>query len=197
VTTIYGSEFAAAANLFLVLALVSCVQSLHHPVTAFIYAKRRVGTMLAINIIAFAIDIGITVATVPALGAWGAVIGNATGQVLSLGPAVYVVARDLGVPLRSLVAPMRGFALGAAAAALGWLVASVATPDTVPAVVSAALGFLVGGGMFVSVARASTPLLTEDDHRLIVDVLPQRFATRISRTIQRLHLVPLGGSSRP
>jgi O-antigen/teichoic acid export membrane protein len=191
VPTIYGNEFIGATNLFLALALVSCVQSLHHPVTAFIYAKRRVGTMLVINIVAFAIDIGVTVATVPDLGAWGAVIGNATGQILSLGPAVYVVGRDLGVPLRSLIAPMRGFAFGAAAAVLGWLVASVVAPDTVPDVAKAALGFATGAGAFATLARAArTPLLTTDDQRLIAEVLPRRFEARVSRAIQMLRLVP-------
>ena len=85
VVPLFGHSFEDVAALVLPLALVSCVQSLNHPVTAFLYGLRRVGSLLVVNLVAFSIDMGIAIATVGSLHAWGATIANVVGQLLALG----------------------------------------------------------------------------------------------------------------
>lgn len=112
---IYGAHFSSAVLMFVALAMVSSVQSVLNPVTAFVIALRRPLLLLAVNAAALAVDLGLVVALVPAIGASAAVVANCVGQLLSLGLSIEIVHRHHGVPRR---------AVASAAIPLGILMAS-------------------------------------------------------------------------
>jgi O-antigen/teichoic acid export membrane protein len=92
---IYGASFATAVRAFVVLAIVSCVQSVNHPVTAFLLAARRTDVLLKTGLVSLVIDLGLAFALVPSFGVMGAVTASAAAQLLVL----LVVARRVGVLL--------------------------------------------------------------------------------------------------
>lgn len=192
VVPLFGSSFEQVASLILPLALVSCIQSLNHPVTAFLYGLRRVGNVLVVNLIAFSIDIGIAIATIGALHAWGATIANVVGQLLALGGAAIVLKRALSLSATSLVASMRTFGEGAVAATFAWLVVDVLTPTEWSAWTRAVLGVVVGGGVFLALQRLKKPALTSDDVAVLVAAMPQALRRPMTRTAWLLGLAPSG-----
>jgi O-antigen/teichoic acid export membrane protein len=114
---VYGHRFASAGALFVSLGTVSCLQSVLHPVTAFIAALRRPMLMLGINAGALAIDLLLVLALVPLLGATAAVIGNSTGQLVSLFASVWVLRRYLHLSARQALVALAPF-LGVAGCTL-------------------------------------------------------------------------------
>ena len=183
---IYGRQFDAVAQLLLPLALVSCVQSLNHPVTAFLWGMRRVGALILINVVAFAVDIAIAIATIGSLHAWGATLANATGQLISLGGAVWLLKRELSLPFAALAGAMRTFAEGAAAAGCGWLVASVLAPGAFPAEAHALLGLLAGLAVFLVFQRMGRRALTPEDVAIFAKGMPARLRRPATRTLYLL-----------
>jgi O-antigen/teichoic acid export membrane protein len=190
IATIYGQRFAQASELVLPLGLVSCVQSLNHPVTAFAYGMRLVGSMMLINIVAFAVDMGIAIATVGSLHAWGATIANATGQLVSLGGAAWLVKRELSLSLTVLAGATRAFAEGAVAAGCGWFVASVLTSGAVPAEARAAVGLFTGGAVFLAFQRIGLRALSHEDVAIFAAGMPARLRGPATRALYVLGFAP-------
>jgi len=188
--TIYGGRFDAVAQLLLPLALVSCVQSLNHPVTAFLYGMRRVGAMLLINAAAFAVDIAIAIATVGSLRVWGATLANAAGQLLSLAAAAALLKRELSLPLTAVAGAMRTFVEGAVAAGCGWLAANVLAPPALPAAAQAALGLVAGGAVFLGLQRLGRPALTREDVTVLAEGMPTKLRRPVARTLCFLGFAP-------
>lgn len=186
IVVIYGEQFHSVEQLLLPLALASCIQSLNHPVTAFMYGTRRVGAMLLINAIAFAVDISLALATIGSLHVWGAVLANATGQIISLGGAATLLCRNLSLPLTALVGSLRMFLEGAVAAGCGWLVANVLTPASLPAEAKATLGLLVGGFIFVGFQQLRQPGLTREDMATFAKGMPSGIRRPVTRTLSLL-----------
>lgn len=119
IVPLYGDAFAAAPAPFLVLALVSCMQSVLGPVTAFAFATRSAPQILRVNLICLGADIALTVGLVPILGLWGAVIGNASAQITSLLLMSLVVSRRLDVPMKGLLRDAGVFGVGLVLGAAG------------------------------------------------------------------------------
>lgn len=186
IVPIYGEEFHSVAQLLLPLVLVSCLQSLNHPVTAFMYGMRRVGAVLLINAVAFAVDITIALATVGSLHAWGATLANASGQLISLGGAVVLLSRDLSLPLTALAGALRTFGEGTIAAGGGWLVANVLAPASLPGGAKAAVGLVVGGAVFVGFQRIRQPALTREDMAIFAKGMPAGLRRPTARALYLL-----------
>jgi O-antigen/teichoic acid export membrane protein len=186
ISPIYGVQFELASALLLPLALVSCFQSLNHPMTAFLYGMRRVGAVLLINGVAFIVDMGIAVSTIGTLHAWGAVLANAAGQIVSLGGAAILLKRQLSLSPMALLQAMRPFGGGIAGASLGWLAANMLWPTTLPGAGHVALGMVIGGAVFVGVQRLGRPTLTREDVAVLVQAMPKALRRAIGPTLSFL-----------
>jgi O-antigen/teichoic acid export membrane protein len=109
---LYGHAFAAACGPFAALGLVSCMQSVLGPFTAFAFATRSAARVLGINLICLAADAAIAISLIPLLGLWGAVAANAVAQVVSLIFMSVLVSRRLELKLREVAATVRLFPIG-------------------------------------------------------------------------------------
>ena len=96
---IYGGSFATATRAFVVLAIVSCVQSVNHPVTAFLLAGRRTDLLLKTGIVSLVIDLALAFALIPSIGVAGAVIASSVAQLIVLLVIAQRVGQLLGVHL--------------------------------------------------------------------------------------------------
>ena len=118
---LFGRQFDQAKLPFLLLGLVSCLQSISVPLSTLVLASRNAGSMLRINITCLALDAALAITLVPVLGLWGAVIANATSQLLSLGLLLVVAVRRIGVDGRAIEHAGRPLILGLAAAGVAVL----------------------------------------------------------------------------
>jgi O-antigen/teichoic acid export membrane protein len=187
---LFGKSFEEVSSLVLPLALVSCIQSLNHPVTAFLYGLRKVGPVLAINLVAFSIDIGIAIATVGSLHAWGATIANVVGQLLALAGAAVLLKRALSLSAISLLGSMRTFVEGTIAATVAWLVVDVLTPSEWSAGARAGLGVVAGALIFLALQRFKDPVLTSEDVSVVVEAMPHSLRGPMTRTAGLLGFAP-------
>ena len=123
---IYGHKFEITGELFVSLGVVSCLQSVLHPMTAFLAAWRRPLLLLAVSGAALAVDLGLTAALVPWWGPTGAVVGNTAGQIISLSVSVTLLRRFVNLSAHAVwqaLSPFGCSALAGAAATVGGLVA--------------------------------------------------------------------------
>lgn len=170
---IYGGSFGAAATAFVVLAVVSCVQSTGHPVTAFLLAGRLTGVLLRVSVLAVVIDLGLAVALIPLIGVPGAVIASTLAQFTVLLVSARRVGLLLGVRASSQLGAMSFFidALVVAAVAGGVEVAVGG-----PAALRGIIGLLVA---FTALALAGrvhpSSGLTRADVSVIAGGLPRPF----------------------
>jgi O-antigen/teichoic acid export membrane protein len=183
IPVVYGAEFHQVAALILPLALISCVQSLSHPVTAFAYGTRRVGTMLIINATAALLDIAIAIGVVGSLHAWGAVLANGVAQVTALAAATAVLRRGLGIPMLELLASLRAFFEGGIAAVCGWAVATT-TLIGFSSVPRAVVGAAVSIGAFSALQRIGRPALNEADVKVLAAALRVDVRSRAIRILR-------------
>jgi O-antigen/teichoic acid export membrane protein len=158
---LYGNGFASAAPAFLVLGLVSCFQTVLGPLTAFAFATRSAAQLLRINVGCLVADAALAVATIPFIGLSGAVLANATAQMLSLVWMTRLVSRRLELRLGVIVRNLRLFGVGlllGAAEGVAGLELSGAFQLAMLAVVGAALLSL----RMILVTNESLRLTTED-----------------------------------
>lgn len=185
VRLIYGEAYTSTAAPFVVLAVVSCVQSALHPVTAFIGAMRRPGLVLMVNTAALAVDLAVVVVAARWWGLWAAVVANALGQLVSLTVLSIVLARRyefrFGRIAGALVPALLigGWSAGLAAAAL-----AVPGALAVRIVVVALIGPVVGWVLVRSIGG----VITAADLASLQRSLPRRLALLVG-ALSRLGLV--------
>lgn len=119
---LYQSSFREASYPFLVLAIVSCFQSVGVPVGMLLMATRNAPVSLATNTAALAVDAAVAISLVPIVGIWGAVAANALSQLTGTGFGLVLLIRRLGVPSSSIVKSMAPLAIGLTATAGAFLV---------------------------------------------------------------------------
>ncbi len=112
---IYGPKFEMSGDLFVSLGVVSCLQSVLHPMTAFLTAWRRPLLLLAVSCAALGVDLGFTVALIPSWGPTAAVVGNTAGQVISLSISVALLRRFVDLSAREVWQALRPFGCSAVA----------------------------------------------------------------------------------
>lgn len=181
---IYGSSFEPAADLLLPLAAITCLQASLNPIMAFLLARRQSGLMLRVYLLALAADVIVAVATIPPLGAWGAVLANAAAQIVAFALLASAEARAHGRTtwwvFRRTKALAAGTAAGAIAVALPALVASTW--------LAAAASLALGLPLYLAATRVLSAGLRESDWAALGDALP-RFQPLVGR-ISRLATIP-------
>jgi O-antigen/teichoic acid export membrane protein len=182
VPLIYGGAFQPAASLFVPLALVSAFQSVNNPVLAFVNARQRGGLILKATSAALVVNVGIAVALIPPLGAWGAVVANVTAQLVVLGwlAATEPLATRLG--LRGMLKMYRSFLVGVVVggAALG----AGAALDHVSSVFAIVAAWTVGAGLYILLVRLSRAGLSVEDRDALVGAVAARFRPHLTRFLR-------------
>jgi O-antigen/teichoic acid export membrane protein len=167
---LFGRRFELARSPFLLLGLVSCLQSVTVPLSMLVYATRKASSVLRINLICVAVDAGLAVGLVPVLGLWGAVIANSAAQVLSLGLLIIVAVREVGIDAKAVYFACRPLILGLAAAGLAVMVALlVPAPIGVLLIVAPLIGFTA---LAIGFRRLPTWAISAVDGALVEASLP-------------------------
>lgn len=182
---IYGGRYLQVGVLFISLGIVSCLQSVLHPVTAFVGALRVPMTVLAFNLAALVVDLALVGALAPALGALAAVIANTAGQVVSLALSIELLRRRLQIPLRQILDGLRALALVAAVVVVSVVVAK-ALPVGTLAEAFIAEGFALMGAWLA--VRACGGLIQKSDLEALSAALPPRLRIALNFAV-RLKLV--------
>lgn len=184
---IYGDRFTLTGQLFVSLGIVSCLQSVLHPVTAFVAALRKPLLVLAINGGALALDLALVAALVPVIGAAGAVVGNSVGQVTSLLASTYIMRKYLGLSLRATLSALLPFIVLIACAAIvsgAGLAAVDHGVNVVIATIAAVSVATIAGFLAV---RSAGGAVTADDLRAVESGFP-RAIRPVARVISYLGL---------
>ena len=171
VPLLYGSDFAEAAPLVVVLGLSMGFLVAAGPVSAFVLARLSARRILSANLLALAIDLVLAVSLIPVLGAWGAVVANVSGSATRL---VVLLADELGhlsIPWASAGRQGAPILVGAAACGLAWLSGEFIPGHVVTAAIVSAV---VGGISLVGALRLTRTGLEVDDAKAIRRVLPPR-----------------------
>ncbi len=168
VPLLYGTEYAPASAVVVVLGVLGISQTLIGPLYAFSQARLAGRLLLVSAVLALLVDVVIAVALIPRFGAWGAVAAmGAAGMV-----QVFVLARselaELGLTWVGLVAVMANGLLAAPAALLAWAASSVVSSPLLGAIVAGAVGLLGWAGL----ARSLGSGLRESDVVVLCDALP-------------------------
>lgn len=171
---IYGTEFTSAAAVLLPLALVSCLQSLCQPVTAFIYARQQGRLLLRSHAVALGVNVAVALALIPAYGVWGAVVANIAGQTASLVALVGHELRTQRLGLRAFLAATRLWWLscltGTGTIGVVWWISSQGGPVWPGLLVAP----VVGGGLLLGAARLTKSGILASDRGPLLDALPRR-----------------------
>lgn len=173
VPVIYASRFASTGDLFVALAVMSCLQSVFHPVTAFVSALRKPVLVLAINGAALAVDLALVVALIPSIGAAGAVVANTAGQVISLALSVRLLRNEVGYGVQSSFAALLPFALVATGATLGTVLGLGLVNHGQPVWLGCLSAVVASSILGIGAVRVCGGMITEDDLRTVEQALPR------------------------
>jgi len=80
VPVLYGSGYHGAGMLLAVLAVVSTLRVLKHPVDALLNARRRAGVLLKANVTSFIVDAAVAFGAIAVVGVWGVGCGCGHGR---------------------------------------------------------------------------------------------------------------------
>ncbi|MGH9124827.1 MAG: lipopolysaccharide biosynthesis protein [Acidimicrobiales bacterium] len=172
VPLVYGSGYHEVAGIFLVLGLISTLQSVSHPINALYTARRRAGVILGVNGATLVVDGAVAVGLIPLLGAWGAVVANSTTQIVSSAWFAFLEFRHYDIRGTTLLLVWRSWFLGAVSLGIALLAGRV-SPYGDP-IVRAALAAVVGGLAYVLLIRSFGGVLDDDDRAVILRVVPAR-----------------------
>lgn len=168
---IYGIEFRGAEDLFIVLAVASCFQSICNPVLVFLQARRRTDVIFYVALFALAVNVATALLLIPPFGVWGAAVAN----VAALGSFfVALLAYELrfhAIPRRAFLSACGSWfvALAAAAAAVG-----LSTVSPLPAPLTSLVAAAVGATGYVVGLRGCNKGLSTADAASIARALPRR-----------------------
>jgi O-antigen/teichoic acid export membrane protein len=167
---LYGSQYHDVGAVFAALAVVSLVQSAAQPYVALAYAEARAGAALRAYAVALVVDVVATVALIPVLGVWGAVVGNAVGGIaavalLARGTAGPASLHAAGVPAAKLTMVT---AVASAVAYAAGAVAGEVTP-----LLGVAVAVVTGAAVFLVGARGA---LSAGDASVLSQALPRKLA---------------------
>jgi O-antigen/teichoic acid export membrane protein len=179
---IYGQSFSSAAWLFVPLALISAVQSVNNPVTAFVNGRQRGGLILKAVSVSLLVDVALAVVLIPPFGAWGAVGANIAGQLVGLtwlaATEPVVIGQGVGNYVRLCRAFLIGTAVGAVALAVG---TATRLMSNGLAVMSACL---VGAALYVLAVHRTQSGLTYEDRNVLVGAMPIRVRPHFARLLR-------------
>jgi O-antigen/teichoic acid export membrane protein len=167
---IYGQGFSGAEVPFLVLATVSCLQSVCNPFQVFQRARRRAARLLVLTVVALVVDLALAVSLVPRFGLGGALVANVGGQLAFFGPLLVAEARDARESIATTLSGIRAYFV-----ALFCAVAAYLGPGLVGADgwLAAALASLIGLGFFALALRLTRCGMLVSDWEALSTALPQ------------------------
>jgi len=191
---LFGHQFEQARSPFLLLGIVSCLQSVTVPLSMLVFATRNASSVLRINLICVVVDAALAIGLVPILGLWGAVIANAGAQLLSLGLLTAVAVKRVNIDATSIGRAGRPLILGLGAAGLSVIYSRLIPAQSwtslfvMPLIASAALvvGFSCLPGWRV----------TATDAALVESSLPMRLRSLFRWTTRTLNLAAAPGADR-
>ncbi|NNG40089.1 hypothetical protein HJ588_12530 [Flexivirga sp. ID2601S] len=186
IPTIYGSDFADAAPIFVALSLSSTVAVIAGPLTAFSLARGHATEQFWLSLVALVVDLALSVALIPAYGAWGAVIAASAAVLLRTALLLRVELPGLGLSGRQALGAVRYLLAPVVAVPLIWWAAGTlpAAPWLV-AIASAVVGAAVCP-VAVHLLRAG---LGADDRQVLLRHVPDR-ANSIARRLTGLLVAP-------
>ncbi len=180
VPVLYGEEFAAASPVVLALGISAGFATVGGPVFAFVSARLSGKAILAANLVALVVDLGLAVLLIPGLGAWGAVIANAGGALTTLGILSGRELRALGLPVRIALRDALPAFIGAVCALgayFGWVLL------TGPVLLRAIGAGLVGAVLCVVLMRVMGSGLSAEDRGAVGRALPSSVGRVMGRVL--------------
>ncbi len=169
---LFGHRYEPAKTPFLILGLVSCLQSVTVPLSMLVYATRKAGSVLRIDLVCVTVDAVLAIGLVPVWGLWGAVTANATAQLLSLCLLTIVAVRQVGIDANSVNRACLPLTLGLAAAGSSVMIALLAPlPTAVLLIVAPLTGTIV---LVVGFRYLASWRISATDAALVEASLPLR-----------------------
>jgi O-antigen/teichoic acid export membrane protein len=178
---VYGADFGYAAWLFLPLAIVSLLQSVNNPISAFVNAREWGAVRLRATSTALVVNVAVAVGLIPVIGVWGAVIANAAGQLVAI---ALLAAAEPTFRRRpsAMVALYLPFALGllSLTVALGVGVAVSRVGHGAALLLAGASG----AATYVTLLRVSAVGLTDGDEAALVAAVSPRMEPFVRRALR-------------
>ena len=176
----FGDAFRDSQALFVPLGVMSTFQSATSAVTLVTFARRRGSALATTFVVALVLDIAVAVALVPAYGAWGAVVANVVGQLVSIVMLTRLELRVQRTRLGEVVAAGRAWGFGLAGLGIGVVAGGLAERAGGP-LTGLAAAAAASVASFLLLLRFTGGVLTPRDSAALLDVLPrslQRLADR-------------------
>lgn len=171
VPVIYGEEFAAVPAVLVALGAAGGLLVIASPVKAFALARLSGGRLLAMNLTALVVDVGLMLLLIPPLGVWGAVLGNACAAVVLFGLLLGGELRSLGLAWGSGLRSVQPYLWGTVVCAAVWSGVSALRWEPVPSALTAAACGLV---LVVVALRVTGSGLTAADADAVLRAMPAR-----------------------
>lgn len=171
VPVIYGEDYRQVPPVLVVLSIAGGLVVMAGPLRAFIMARLKGTWLLAINLVALVINVGLTVALVSPLGVWAAVVGNASAALVLFTLLLLLEARALRTGIWPLLAATVPFVVGAVVSVGTWWTIVGFAWHPVP---SAVVAGIVGFGLFVGLLWLTRSGLTPQDVDAITRAVPAR-----------------------
>ncbi len=178
---LYGKSFVEGTGPFVLLALISSLQTAMGPLWAFGFATRSASQIVIINLVALAADAAASILLIPSLSLWGAALAGAAAQLFSLMMIARLVTWKLELRLRDVLARMNLFMLAlTVGAAEGSLVATFERSALLAAAVSVVVGLVA-----IRIALQIVPSLRLEHHHIktIGEASASSLVHRISRLV--------------
>ena len=186
VPLLYGAEFEEASPVVLALGITAGLATVGGPIFAFVSARLSGKAILAANLIALVVDIGLAILLIPILSTWGAVIANAGGAVTTLTILGTRELRALGLPARTALRDASPAVIGSVCSAVVFVAGAQAHA---PVVVRAVGAGLAGGLLCIAIMRVLRVGLTSEDRGAVGRAIPSR-AGRVADLLLRWVSVP-------
>lgn len=169
VPIIYGEAFARASDHVVALGIASGITLIGSPHSAFLLARLGGSRILLISIVTLLVNIGLALALIPVVGAWGATICCAAAMIVRALLITLGEAKALDVPALELSRSLGGMLAGVLVATLVW---SVVRDLDNSRLWVALVACLAGATLFVSVIRVARTGITSEDMDAVSKSLP-------------------------
>ncbi len=173
VPLIYGSAYASASPLVVVLGLAGGCLVVAAPVMAFTMARLSATQVLLASGVALGVDLVLAVALVPSLGVWGAVLANVGGSATQLGLLLRGELTALHLSWRTAARDAAPLAVGVVVCLATWSVFGRLVGQPLSA---AALSAITGLVLLVVGMRVGRVGLTKPDADALRTHLPRLVA---------------------
>jgi O-antigen/teichoic acid export membrane protein len=181
---IYGTDYAPAADLFLVMVCSSGFVVVGAVSYASLMARLQGARYLRVNLLALLVMAVVAFAAIPPLGAWGAVASVVAGTLARAFLMVGIEARHHRVGIAELLSAFAPV-LMAGGATLGVWFLGVANVTAGPWVLALG-GALVASALYVLGVKATRSGVRSADRDMLLSTVPRRLRPAMSLTLRVL-----------